>query len=149
MCPKWYIIFGYFLVFLLMVADGGCEQQRSGKCETRELAHFKSAYIQLHTLAHFKIACIQLHTARGSRTTRASGCNLLKRGRNVAKLVCDWFRYSKWIQKWMKRAILFQQGFKAIYFENINKNMNIGPEQEDRKGRGTNFSNFLLEQYFI
>ena len=47
----------------------------------------------------------------------------------------------------MKRAILFQPGFKAIYFENINKKMNIGPEQEDRKGRGTNFRNFLLQNF--
>ena len=48
----------------------------------------------------------------------------------------------------MKRSIFFKPGFKAIYFENINKKMNIGPEQEDRKGRGTNFSNFLLEKNF-
>ena len=41
------------------------------------------------------------------------------------------------------------KGFKAISFENINKKVNIGPEQKDGKGRGTNFSNFLLEQYFI
>ena len=47
----------------------------------------------------------------------------------------------------MKRAILFKPGFKAIYFEKIDKKMNIGPEQEDRKGRGTNFSNFLLEKF--
>ena len=44
----------------------------------------------------------------------------------------------------MKRAILFKPGFKAIFFENINKKMNIKPEQENKKGRGTNFSNFLL-----
>ena len=50
--------------------------------------------------------------------------------------------------KWMKRAILFQPGFKAIYFENIIKKMNIKPEQENKKGRGTNFSNFLLEKIF-
>ena len=42
----------------------------------------------------------------------------------------------------MKRAILFKPGFKAIYFENINKKMNIGPEQENRIGRGFNLINF-------
>ena len=46
----------------------------------------------------------------------------------------------------MKRAILFKPGFKAIFFENIDKKMNIRPEHEKRKGRGTNFSNFLLKQ---
>ena len=46
----------------------------------------------------------------------------------------------------MKRAILFKPGFKAIYFENIIKKMNIRPEPENKKGRGTNFSNFLLKQ---
>ena len=46
----------------------------------------------------------------------------------------------------MKRATLFKPGFKAIYFENIIKKMNIRPEPENRKGRGTNFSNFLLEK---
>ena len=46
--------------------------------------------------------------------------------------------------KWMKRSILFQPDFKAISFESIDKKVNIKPEQENRKGRGTNFSNFLL-----
>ena len=46
----------------------------------------------------------------------------------------------------MKRSILFQPDFKAISFESINKKVNIKPEQENRKGRGTNFSNFLLEK---
>ena len=46
----------------------------------------------------------------------------------------------------MKRAILFKPGLKANFFENIIKKMNIRPELENRKGRGTNFSNFLLEK---
>ena len=50
--------------------------------------------------------------------------------------------------KWMKRSILFQPDFKAIFFENISKKVNIRLEQENRKGRGTNFSNFLLEKIF-
>ena len=52
---------------------------------------------------------------------------------------------SKISPKWMKRAILFKPGFKAIFFENINKKMNIRPEPENKKGRGTNFSNFLVK----
>ena len=47
--------------------------------------------------------------------------------------------------KWMKRSILFKPGFKAIFFENINKKMNIRLEQENKKGRGANFSNFLVK----
>ena len=50
--------------------------------------------------------------------------------------------------KWMKRSILFQPDFKAISFECIDKKVNIKPEQENRKGRGTNFNNFLLEFLF-
>ena len=48
--------------------------------------------------------------------------------------------------KWMKRSILFQPSFKAFYFANIDKKVNIRPEPENKKGRGTNFSNFLLKQ---
>ena len=48
--------------------------------------------------------------------------------------------------KWMKRAILFQPGFKAIFFENIDKKLNISLEPENEKGRGTNFSNFLVKK---
>ena len=48
----------------------------------------------------------------------------------------------------MKRSILFKPGFEAIYFENIDKKMNIRLEQENKKARGTNFSNFLLELIF-
>ena len=44
--------------------------------------------------------------------------------------------------KWMKRAILFQPGFKAFFFENIDKKMNIKPEPENRIGRGFNLINF-------
>jgi hypothetical protein len=51
---------------------------------------------------------------------------------------------SKISSKWMKRAILFKPAFKAISFENINKKMNIRLEPESKKGRGTNFSNFLV-----
>ena len=50
--------------------------------------------------------------------------------------------------KWMKRFTLFQPDFKPIFFENISKKVNIRPEQENRKGRGTNFRNFLLEKIF-
>ena len=39
------------------------------------------------------------YRARGSRNIRETGCNLLKRGRNVAKLFCDWLKYSKWFPK--------------------------------------------------
>ena len=45
----------------------------------------------------------------------------------------------------MKRAILFKPGFRAIFFENIIKKMNIRLEPENKKGTGTNFSNFLLK----
>ena len=45
----------------------------------------------------------------------------------------------------MKRAILFKPGFKAFFFENINKKMNIKLEPGNKKGTGTNFSNFLLK----
>ena len=49
----------------------------------------------------------------------------------------------------MKRSILFQPDFKAISFESINKKVNIKPEQENRKGRGPNFNNFLLDFFLI
>jgi hypothetical protein len=49
------------------------------------------------------------------------------------------------VPKLMKRSILFKPGFKAIFFENINKKMNIRLEPENKKGRGTNFSNFLVK----
>ena len=54
---------------------------------------------------------------------------------------------SKIISEWMKRAILFKPGFKAISFENIIKKMNIRLEPENKNGRGTNFSNFLIEKF--
>ena len=40
--------------------------------------------------------------ARGSRTIRASGCNLLKRGRNLAKLVFDWLKIQNGFQNYLK-----------------------------------------------
>ena len=46
----------------------------------------------------------------------------------------------------MKRAILFKPGFKAIFFVNIGKKVNIRPEPENKNRRETNFSNFLLKQ---
>ena len=46
----------------------------------------------------------------------------------------------------MKRAILFKPGFNAISFENIIKKMNISLEPENKNGRGTNFSNFLVKK---
>ena len=46
----------------------------------------------------------------------------------------------------MKRAILFKPGFKAISFENISKKMNTRLEPENKNGRGTNFSNFLVKK---
>ena len=49
--------------------------------------------------------------------------------------------------KWMKRSILFQPGFKAIFFENIDKKMNIKPEQENRIERGFNLINFLSNTF--
>ena len=45
----------------------------------------------------------------------------------------------------MKRSILFKPDFQAISIENINKKMNIRLEPENKKGRGTNFSNFLVK----
>ena len=45
----------------------------------------------------------------------------------------------------MKRSSLFKPDFQAIFFENIDKKMNIRLEQENKKGTGTNFSNFLLK----
>ena len=41
----------------------------------------------------------------------------------------------------MKRAILFKPGFKAFFFENINKKLNTRPEPENRIGRGSDFMN--------
>ena len=49
---------------------------------------------------------------------------------------------AKMDSKWMKRAILFQPGFRAIFFEIIDKKMNIKPEPENRIGRGFNLINF-------
>ena len=42
----------------------------------------------------------------------------------------------------MKRAILFKPGFKANFFENIDKKLNTRPEPENRIGRGFNLINF-------
>ena len=42
----------------------------------------------------------------------------------------------------MKRSILFQPSFKAFYFANIDKKVNIRPEPENRIGRGFNLINF-------
>ena len=46
----------------------------------------------------------------------------------------------------MKRAILFKPAFKAIFFENIVKKINIRLEPENKNGRETNFSNFLVKK---
>ena len=43
--------------------------------------------------------------------------------------------------KWMKRSTLFQPSFKAFYFANIDKKVNIRPEPENKIGRGSDFMN--------
>ena len=48
----------------------------------------------------------------------------------------------------MKRSILFQPDFKAIFFEYIDKKMNIRLEPKNKKGRTNNFSDFLVKNIF-
>ena len=40
--------------------------------------------------------------ARGSRNSSAPACNLLKRGRNVAKLFFDWLKIQNGFQDYLK-----------------------------------------------
>jgi hypothetical protein len=79
---------------------------------------------------------ISRSTARGSRNSSAPACNLLKRGRNVAKLFRDWFKIQNGFQNYFKNGwnelFFLNQVLKQFFFENIDKKWILGWSQKAR-----------------
>ena len=75
-------------------------------------------------------------TARGSRNSSAPACNLLKRGRNMAKLFCDWLKIQNGFQNYFKNGwnelFFLNQVLKQFFFENIDKKWILGWSQKAR-----------------
>ena len=74
--------------------------------------------------------------ARGSRNSSAPACNLLKRGRNLAKLFSDWLKIQNGFQNYFKNGwnelFFLNQVLKQFFFENIDKKWILGWSQKAR-----------------